>query len=231
MVLGDERHSIDQRTHDLEGDRVGIEISAESVGKRAAYLDVNDAAGVQTLAEWTRRFDLDTHDFCAVSGAFDRDRNAAQESSPSHRNDNRIDSRILLENLQSDGSRSRDNVGMRIGGDEGRRAGRGVLLRSRLGLVVIRAADQLGTQTSNRFLLRAWSRFRDVDSERQSRDSCRVRERLSVIAGGSRDQPGRLSRVTFDDRGNGIQRSANLERKGRLQCFELEEDVSTRQVR
>jgi hypothetical protein len=52
-----------------------------------------------------------------------------------------------------------------------------------------------------------------------------------VISRRSRDQPDRLWLVPFDDRGNGIQRAANLERKGRLQCFQLEEDVSGGQVR
>jgi hypothetical protein len=72
---------------------------------------------------------------------------------------------------------------------------------------------------------------RGVDRQFQAGDAGGVGERLPVISGRGRNQWRRLTIVPLDHREHGIQRAANLERKRRLQCFELEEDVAAAQPR
>jgi len=83
---------------DPERNRVGIEVAGEAIRERVTDLDRHDAAGGEPLGERAGRGRLDATGPCPAGGG---DRDAARQPTASHRDDNRVYLRILLQNLQS----------------------------------------------------------------------------------------------------------------------------------
>src|SRR5206468_1217962 len=86
LTFSDDREPIDHRAHDVERDRIRIEIPAEPVCQRRSDLNGNDAIRGDALTKRTGGFYLDADHLSSAPGALRRDRDTADEPASSDRN-------------------------------------------------------------------------------------------------------------------------------------------------
>ena len=96
-----------------------------------------------------------------------RDRDAADQPAAADRNDDRIDRRKILEQLEADRARAGDDVRVRVRRNEEAASAARVCLRLPLRLVIVRALAQLGAGGANGVDLRARRVGRDEDRQRK----------------------------------------------------------------
>jgi hypothetical protein len=177
------------------------------------------------VRERRRRLDFDAayvRGACAARGSSDRD--AADQSAATDRYDDR-GLWLLIEDLERDGPGTSDDVRMRV-----RRHINGVtalrtLLRPSFGVVIIDAGAEVRASGPNGIQLGPRSLFGHVNGEPHAGLHGCLCEGAPVIAGRRGHQRRRVCAEPLRQAEDGIGRATDLVGEGRLERFELEEDV------
>src|SRR5438093_179685 len=90
-TLIDNRNAIHQPSHDVEGNRVGIEISPQTIRERGLDVDRHDPARGEAAGERTRGFHFNTDDSNLWRERLCRNRDAAHQSTTADGDDDGID--------------------------------------------------------------------------------------------------------------------------------------------
>ena len=177
--FGDRRDAGDVPLHQVEGDRLGIEIAHESIGHRRLDVDHDDVPGSEAPRERTGRLGFDAPGSSALAGG---DGDTTREPAAADRTDDDFDRGILREDFERHRAGAGNDVGMRVRRhiDDARRVVPACLA---VGLVVIAAELEPRAKRPHRLQFDLRCTGWHVDRQRQVRLCGCGRESASMVPG------------------------------------------------